>query len=133
MRVDISQQLLSFGASILLGLTLGLLYDLLRSLRRSDARSISLADGLYCGAAFCAVFYFALSFGDGELRIYMLLGILGGGILFFCLFSQWLRPVWDFWAACVGDGVALVLFPLRFLQKIVGKIRQKTKGFRTSP
>lgn len=34
---------------------------------------------------------------QGQLRLYLLLGAVGGGVLFFTAFSPFLRPVWDFW------------------------------------
>lgn len=93
----ISQQLGLFLRSILLGGVLGLVYDLLRPWR-------ALGGGLWGGAldvlfsltAGWSVFFFVMA-GDGELRLFILAGILGGGVLFFCLFSRPLRPVWAFW------------------------------------
>ena len=70
MTIEISRQLTSFLASGLLGAMLGLLYDLLRALRPAGSRGLSLLDGLYCLAAFAAVFYFTMTVGDGELRLY---------------------------------------------------------------
>ena len=67
---EISQQLTSFLASGLLGAVLGLLYDLLRSFRQAvRGRGVSLFDGLYSLFAFAAVFYFTMTFGEGELRL----------------------------------------------------------------
>lgn len=93
----ISQQLGLFLRSILLGGVLGLLYDLLRPWR-------ALGGGLWGGAldvlfsltAGWSVFFFVMA-GDGELRLFILAGVLGGGVLFFCLLSRPLRPVWAFW------------------------------------
>ena len=124
MGVQISQQLSAFLASILLGLGLGLVYDLLRAFRLAapGRRLGCLLDGLYAAAVLAAVFYFTLAFGDGELRLYMVLGALGGGVLFFCLFSPLLRPLWSFWrdslATALGLGLRLcrlLLTPVRLL------------------
>ena len=57
---QVSQQLLVFGQSILLGLCAGLLYDLLRPFRLRLPRLTGLLDGLYCLLTGTAVFFFLL-------------------------------------------------------------------------
>ena len=125
---EISQQLTSFLASGLLGAVLGLLYDLLRSFRQAvRGRGVSLFDGLYSLFAFAAVFYFTMTFGEGELRLYMLAGIFGGLVLFFSLLSAPLRPVWDFWRGCVEEWVRLCLLPVGLTLRAGEKIGKRTK------
>ena len=125
---EISQQLASFLASGLLGAVLGLLYDLLRSFRQAvRGGGLSLFDGLYCIFAFAAVFYFAMTFGEGELRLYMVAGIFGGAVLFFSLFSALLRPVWDFWRGCAEELVRLCLLPAGLTLRTGKKIGKRTK------
>lgn len=86
-----------FFRSILLGGTLGLLYDLLRALRALGGRIWGgVLDSVYCVLSLSLLFFFVMA-GDGELRLFFLVGALGGGILFFCLLSPILRPLWDFW------------------------------------
>lgn len=95
----ISEQLMLFLRSVLLGGVLGLLYDLLRPFRRLGGRLWGgLLDALYGLTAISGVFFFVMA-GDGELRVFILMGALGGGVLFFCLLSQPMRPLWDFWTA----------------------------------
>ena len=108
---QISQQLLIFGQSILLGLALGSLYDLLRPFRLRLPRLTALLDAAYCLAAGAAAFSFLMERGGGELRGFMVLGTVGGVVLFFCAFSQWLRPIWDFWADTLAFLVYLLSFP----------------------
>ena len=74
MGIDIGGQLAAFLGAVCLGMALGLVYDLLRALRLwAGGRGISLLDGVYCLVAGVSLFYFTLRFGDGELRLYMLL------------------------------------------------------------
>ena len=95
----VSEQLLLFLRSVLLGGVLGLVYDLLRPLRRLGGRLWGgLLDALYGLTAVSALFFFVMA-GDGELRVFILLGALGGAVLFFCLLSRPMRPLWEFWAA----------------------------------
>lgn len=119
----ISAQLLLFLQSIALGMCLGLVYDLARALRRLGGRIWGgLLDAAYCVTAAAAVFFFILA-GDGELRIFAALGILGGAVLFWCLLGSLLRPVWAFW-------LDLALLPAKFLEKIFRKWgRRAKKGF----
>jgi len=93
----LSEQLLTFLRAILLGGALGLVYDLLRVFRRLGGRLWGgVLDALFCVLAVSSLFFFAMA-GDGELRIFVVMGAAGGAVLFFCLLSQVLRPLWDFW------------------------------------
>ncbi len=86
-----------FLRSILLGGALGLLYDLLRAVRTLGGQVWGcLLDGFFCLASVSLLFFFVMA-GDGELRLFFLAGVLGGAVLFFCLLSRTLRPIWDFW------------------------------------
>ena len=121
----ISEQLLLFLRSVLLGGVLGLIYDLLRPLRRlGDPLWGGLLDALYAFAAVSGVFFFVMA-GDGELRVFILLGALGGAVLFFCLLSQPMRPLWDFWTAIF---LKPALWLKNFLVKC-GKIFKKLFSF----
>ena len=93
----ISEQLAMFLRSIALGAALGLIYDLLGTLRTLGGKLWgTLLDALYCLAAACSLFFFMLA-GSGELRLFILVGALGGAVLFFCLLSRPLRPLWALW------------------------------------
>jgi hypothetical protein len=72
----VSEQLALFLQSIALGAVLGLIYDLLSALRSLGGRLWGgVLDALFCLAAACAVFLFVMA-GDGELRIFIALGIV---------------------------------------------------------
>ena len=84
-------------SAVLLGGALGLLYDLLRALRSLGGRVWGgVLDSVYCVLSVSLLFFFVMA-GDGELRLFFLAGALGGAVLFFCLLSPILRPLWDFW------------------------------------
>ena len=82
MAPALSQPLLLFCQAILLGMAAALLYDLLRAFRLRLPRLTSALDILYCMAAGLAVFLFMLRRAQGQLRLYLLLGAVGGGVLF---------------------------------------------------
>ena len=116
----VSEQLLLFLRSVLLGGVLGLLYDLLRPFRRLGGRLWGgLLDALYGLTTVSAVFLFVMA-GDGELRVFILMGALGGAVLFFCLLSQPMRPLWDFWTA-------IFLKPVLWTKNFLGKCEKKRK------
>lgn len=119
----ISEQLAMFLRSILLGGTLGLVYDLLRTLRKLGGRIWGgVLDGMFCVTAAAALFLFTMA-GDGELRLFVLMGALGGAVLFFCLLSRPLRPLWDFW-------LEILLSPVRLVESLGKKSWRKfKKGF----
>ena len=94
MEAQLSRQLALFCQAVLLGLSLGLVYDLLRPLRQRLPSLTSFFDGVYCLTCAAGVFLFALQRASGDLRGFLLLGIAGGAVLFFCALSPLLRPVW---------------------------------------
>ena len=116
----VSEQLAVFLRAILLGAALGLVYDLLSALRRLGGKLWGgVLDALFCLASACSVFLFVMA-GDGELRIFIALGIGGGAVLFRCLLGGVLRPVWRFW-------VDLALFPARLVKKFLQKCGRRGK------
>lgn len=127
----ITDQLVMFLRSILLGGTLALVYDLFRSVRalvlpgppgrRGLPRRLlgGLLDAAYCVLFLVSVFFFIMA-GDGELRLFILAGILGGAVLFFCLLSPLLLPLWRFW-------LGILLIPLAAGVKISKKLVQICK------
>ena len=121
MESTVSQQLLAFGWSILLGMAAGVLYDLLRPFRLRLPRLTAWLDLLYCLTVGSAVFLFLLR-RAGELRLYLLLGILGGAVLFFCALSAILRPVWDFWVDTLAQVLALAVLPLGWIKNFCKKM-----------
>ena len=103
----VSEQLLMFLRAILLGGSLGLVYDLFGALRRLGGRIWGgVLDGLFCVLTVCALFLFTMA-GDGEMRLFVLAGTLGGAVLFFCLLSRPLRPLWAFWLEILLSPVRL--------------------------
>jgi len=105
---QVSSQLLLFGQSILLGLSIGVLYDVLRPFRLRWPRTTALLDGGYCLAVGAASFLFLLRRGAGELRGFVVLGTLGGAVLFFlhrlpsffAQFGNFGRKLWPAWYIC---------------------------------
>ena len=116
----ISEQLAMFLRAILLGASLGLVYDLLRVLRRLGGPVWGgLLDAAYCVVLGASVFLFTMA-GDGELRLFILMGTAGGMVLFFCLLSRSLLPLWELW-------LQILLVPVRLAEGSWEKIREICK------
>ena len=130
--MSLSEQARCFLASLLLGFILSLLYDLLRAvrLRRATKRRFTSAlDLLYCAAFALLTFLFALRIGGGELRLYMLCSALLGAVSYFTLCARLFRPLWAFWAEVLFSFARLAAAPLRWLQKVYGKLAKLCKRY----
>lgn len=127
MAIHVTEQLRTFLLSILLGLGAGVLYDLLRAVRLRHPRLTAPLDLLYCQAVGLAVFLFVLRQSDGQLRGFILLGGLGGGVLFFSLLSRPLRPVWDFWIDRWMELFQFLSLPGRFCAAVCKKFAFQAK------
>ena len=103
------------------------LYDLLRAVRLRHPRLTAPLDLLYCQAVGLAVFLFVLRQSDGQLRGFILLGGLGGGVLFFSLLSRPLRPVWDFWMDRWMELFQFLSLPGRFCAAVYKKFAFQAK------
>ncbi|MCI9609679.1 MAG: hypothetical protein HFG07_05620 [Oscillibacter sp.] len=123
-----ARQLLVFGQSILLGLSAGLLYDLLRPFRVRAPRVTGLLDGTYCLAVCGAMFLFLLRRAEGQLRGFVIVGAAGGAVLFFCVFSEFLRPLWAFWADTLAFLWRLCCLPLRWTRNFYKKMLRRGKN-----
>ena len=91
MEVSVTGQALAFLGSLALGGALGLVYDLFRLLRlRLPWKALGQAlDLLYWPLTVCALFVYAVAAGDGVIRIYFMLGVVLGGVLYFLTLSPW--------------------------------------------
>lgn len=128
MEIYITQQLLSFACSALLGIMGALVYDLLRALRRLRGNALThLLDGVYILLLGLTLLWLTLRVGEGELRGYMVGGSVAGGILYFAALSSLLRPIWDFWAGILVEIFRLIALPFRFCVKLLQKTWIKLK------
>ena len=102
-----------FLQSILLGAGAAVGYDFLRPFRLRFRRCAPVLDGGYTLAVGAAAFVFLLRRAEGEPRWFLLVGALGGAVLYVSGFSELLRPLWQFWADTAVELVRLGLLPIR--------------------
>lgn len=113
-------QLAQFFRSILLGGTLALAYDISRTLRPLGGRVWeTILDTLVSVGSVFTLFLFVMA-EDGELRLFILMGTVGGAVLFYVLLSPVIRPVLAFW-------MRLLLLPFQFGSKCFRKIQKLLK------
>lgn len=116
----VSEQLAVFLRAIALGAVLGLIYDLLYTLRKLGKNLWgALLDAAFCIIAAVSIFLFVMA-GDGEMRTFIILGALGGALLFRCLLGSLLKPVWTFW-------LDFVLLPVDSLKNFLKNCGLKAK------
>lgn len=131
MENHVVQQLCLLGLSALLGSGGALLYDILRTavhLRRRERGVLThLADGLYAVLMLAVLAVFMRRWGGGELRLFMILGILGGAAFYFLLPAALLRPLWNFWAQTADETVRLLCLPAALLGKLAKKVFRRAK------
>lgn len=113
---EIPQQLAQFFRSILLGSCLALFYDIIRVLQLHGGKLWEIILDSIIGITTAASLFFMIMAEDGELRLFILMGVLGGAVLFFCLISSPLRPILSFW-------IHFFLIPLHFGFKILKLLR----------
>ena len=112
---EIPLQLAQVLRAILLGSILALGYDFVRALHCLGGKIwATTLDILVSLSATLSIFLFVMA-EEGELRLFLLLGTLGGAVLFFSLLSGILRPIWAFW-------IDLFLFPLHLLEALWRKL-----------
>ena len=129
MGVDLLDQALTFLGAAGLGTALGLVYDLFRILRRRVRLPLlgSALDLLFWALVTAGLFLYAIAAGGGQLRIYMVLALFLGAVVYFLALS---RPAL-FLAGLVADGIAflwkLCTFPLVLLEHVSKKIEKVAK------
>lgn len=88
-------QLIDFLLSIFLGVSLGVVYELLRLIRlKSNSVVTFILDLFFFILAGIVVFFHGVL--SGNVRIYPLVGILGGFILYFYSLSKLITMLFDF-------------------------------------
>lgn len=95
-----------FLISMIYGAALSLIYDMIRSFRRVVSHSnfvIAVEDFLYWIFWACAIISMIYTYNNGDLRSYVILGLILGACLYYLLFSR------------------LILFLLTFILKKISR------------
>lgn len=129
MEVSVYTQIIQAVAAISLGIMFGFFYDLLRALRRRLKLSIiaAVADTAFWIVAGTAVFILGMVIGQGEIRIFMILCIVVGAVLYFISLSKLTLTLCDFILECIIKIIGIIIYPFLCIGKIIKKFAQKIK------
>ena len=113
--------MISFFMSVLSGFICGIVYDMFRVLRWLPAgkRLVSLFDFVFPAiSAFVvtAVFYI---YNECSLRLYMIVGVITGAVLYFMIFSRLIIAVLKKIIKIIKFFLKILLTPIVFLYKIL--------------
>jgi hypothetical protein len=131
MDISLISQTAEFALALLLGAGLGFVYDCMRIARgRIPLRGVTAAlDMLFWAVCAGASFWFAMSVGGGKLRLFAMLAIALGIIVYFSLLSVFVRAV----GFVIADGIIelfrVVFRPVFAVLKKINKIFIKTFSF----
>lgn len=124
MELYLRLQAQTIAAAFAMGCAAALVYDLLRTLRLARRRRMvtHLTDLVYVLAVGWAFLRFALSIGQGELRLYVLPCAALGALFSWRMLAPFFRPVWRFWLGAAAQMVRLLWQPLRLLLHFCKKV-----------
>lgn len=110
MTISVAQQAAALAQAAALGLAVGLLYDLFRVLRVRVALPLlgAVLDLSFWIIVTVALFVWSQQAWRGEIRLYGIFFLFGGGVLYFWLISTWMLKRL-FFGRCGGPGVAASL------------------------
>lgn len=108
MTISVAQQAAALAQAAALGLAVGLLYDLFRVLRVRVALPLlgAVLDLSFWIIVTVALFVWSQQAWRGEIRLYGIFFLFGGGVLYFWLISTWDAENRLFFGRCGGPGVA---------------------------
>ncbi len=130
MEISVSGQAATLGGALLLGMAVGLCYDIIR-IPRAYLRLPLLGgalDLLFWLIVTATLFLYATAAGGGEVRIFMAAALFGGTLLYFLVFSPWLRKFIDLVAAAVAAVWRFLTFPLIKLASFLKIFKEKLKN-----
>jgi len=138
MILSMAGQAWLFLSTVLVGAAIGLFYDAFRVIRKTARHSglaVTLEDFIFWVAATGLTFYYMLHRSYGEMRLFALIGIGVGVLLYFATVSRWVVVVFvavvNYLKRVVVAVVRVVLVPVRlaaaWLAGPVGKVTGATR------
>lgn len=129
MGVTVAGQAWSFAAALALGAAVGLLYDLFRVLRVRVRLPLlgGVLDFLFWALVTVSLFVLAVTAGNGEVRIYMVLAVFGGAAGYFLLLSRVFLKLGYALADLVGVLWHILVLPLVAIRLLFKKIVETAK------
>ena len=133
----ISNQAILFFIFIVNGLIIGLLFDFFRILRKTfDTNDIVtyIEDFIFWILTGAVILYSIFTFNNGEIRLFMFLGIIIGlTIYMLCLSNNVIKInvfIFNILKNIILKIIHVILIPFKFIISIIKKIKIKTITFR---
>lgn len=129
MENSILAELFSLLIFTISGMIIGILFDIFRILRKSFHTPdfvTYIEDFIFWLLTGCFLLFLLFCIGNGEIRIYMVLGLLIGSIFYLICISKFFIkisvPIVVFIKTIIYKILEIVLFPFKILGKIIRKI-----------
>jgi spore cortex biosynthesis protein YabQ len=128
-NVSIGVQVWQAAAALLLGSALGVVYDLFRTLTLNNGKKTALSsfavaalDILFWLFAIPAVFWYAMTAGEGQLRLYSLVLIVLGGFIYKRLAKNKVRVLLSALLKAMKQIISVAVTPLCLLLQGIGAV-----------
>ncbi len=109
----------------LVGSIAGLVFDFFRSIRKvkkSKSSVVVIQDIVYFIIIFCIIAYTIYLFLDDEIRVYILLSMFIGALVYFKTLSAIMTKIYIFVIKRIGNILSFTFLPLKFSTSACGKI-----------
>ena len=124
----VTNQAYLFFIFILNGIIIGILFDFFRILRKTFKTTdfvTYIEDLLFWILTGFSIIYFIFTFNNGEIRLFMFLGIALGIFIYIFLFSSYFIKInviiINFFKKIFGKIFKIIFIPIRFIKKIFFK------------
>lgn len=146
MEISVSQQCSVFVLSVAVGILIGFWYDIFRIIRKSFPAGtvfVFIQDCIFWIVAAAATFLFVFDKNSGQVRAFILLGEIGGALIYFFTASRpivfvcvkviyFIKKIFFFIFKIIAWPVLLIIKPLRLAgrygMKKIKKYRKKITG-----
>jgi len=122
MILSMAGQAWLFLSAVMVGAAIGLFYDAFRVLRktaRHNRLAVQIEDFIFWVAATGLTFYYMLHRSYGEIRVFTLIGVAVGVLLYFVTVSRWVVTAFvavvNYLKRVVTVAVRIILVPVRFV------------------
>lgn len=121
MTFSLAQQTLVFLEAIILGVIGGFIYDICRAIRQVlnfKTKGTIIIDSVFWLIVLIILFYFAVTDAVSQMRFYIILGEIGGMLLYFLSFTVFLLPLLKL---AINFFLFVLTLPRTFIKFILSK------------
>ena len=126
------EQLISFSIFIIIGLIIGFIFDIFRVLRKVTKTPdffTYIEDIFFWTISMFIILISIFIFNNGELRLYIFIGIISGVILYLIFISKYFIRLGFFCINTLKKIMLMLFYPLKFVLNIIKKIFLKPISF----